>query len=131
VNDKNIVKRPGLASRAAPPADAADASAGTATAADAAASSSGGPKNSGVDKDIEAKKKQMADAEAAKAKAEQEKIVKAKIENCARAKQAKATFDTGVRLSKTNAAGEREILDDAGRAAEGKRIQSVIDSDCK
>ena len=65
------------------------------------------------------------------AKAEQEKIVKAKIENCARAKQAKATFDTGVRLSKANAAGEREILDDAGRAAEGKRIQTVIESDCK
>ena len=131
VTDKDIVKRPSAASRAPTPAAAADTTPGAELGAETAASMPGAPKNSGVDKDIEAKKKQMADAEAAKVKAEQEKIVKAKIENCARAKQAKATFDTGVRLSKANAAGEREILDDAGRAAEGKRIQTVIESDCK
>ena len=57
--------------------------------------------------------------------------VKAKIENCARAKQARTTFDSGVRVARTNAAGEREVMDDAARAAEVKRIQAVIDSDCK
>jgi hypothetical protein len=84
-----------------------------------------------VDKDLEEKKKQAADAEAAKRKAEEERVTKAKVENCARAKQGKATYDSGVRISRSNATGEREVLDDAARAAELKRIQSVIDSDCK
>jgi hypothetical protein len=30
-----------------------------------------------------------------------------------------------------NAKGEREIMDDSARVAEQKRVQSVIDSDCK
>jgi hypothetical protein len=88
-------------------------------------------KGAGVDKELEAKKKQAADAEAAKKKADEERITKAKIENCARAKQAKATFDSGVRVARTNAAGEREVMDDAARDAETKRIQSIIDRDCK
>jgi phosphate-selective porin len=123
VLEKNILKRPASAAKNA-----------ALTAPDVAAevtASSSAPKVSGVDKELEAKKKQAADAEAAKLKAEQERVMKAKIENCARAKQAKATYDSGVRMSRTNASGEREILDDAGRAAELKRIQSVMDSDCK
>ena len=83
------------------------------------------------DKTLEAKKKQAEEAEAAKRKAEEERIAKAKAENCTRAKQAKATFDSGVRVSRTNANGEREVLDDAARAAETQRIQGIIDSDCK
>ncbi|MBX9817281.1 MAG: DUF4124 domain-containing protein, partial [Burkholderiaceae bacterium] len=62
---------------------------------------------------------------------DEERVAKAKIENCARAKQAKATFDSGVRLSRTNAAGEREVMDDAARAAEAQRIQGIINTDCK
>ena len=49
----------------------------------------------------------------------------------ARAKQAKASFDSGLRISRTNAAGEREFMDDAARASELKRIQGIIASDCK
>jgi hypothetical protein len=84
-----------------------------------------------VDKELEAKKKQAADAEIAKRKADEDRVTKAKVENCARAKQAKTTYDSGVRLSRSNAAGEKEILDDAARAEELKRIQSVIAADCK
>jgi hypothetical protein len=36
-----------------------------------------------------------------------------------------------LRISQTNAKGEREILDDAQRAAEVKRIEKIIASDCK
>ncbi len=129
ISDKNIVKRP--AGRT--PAPAADAAAEPATggAAAAPAAPSALPKVSGVDKELEEKKKQAADAEAAKRKAEEERVTKAKVENCARAKQGKATYDSGVRISRSNASGEREILDDAAKAAELKRIQAVIDSDCK
>ena len=83
-----------------------------------------------MDKELEAKKKQAADAEAAKKKTEEEKITKAKIENCARAKQAKATMDSGVRIGRVNVAGEREVMDDVARAAEVKRIQAVMATDC-
>lgn len=129
--DKNILKRPaGKLPPAAPTPDAGVA-ADAGNPAAAAPSAGNGGKVTGVDKDLEAKKKQAADTEAAKRKAEEERITKAKIENCARAKQAKTTFDSGIRISRTNAAGEREIMDDAARAAEAKRIQSVIDADCK
>ena len=84
-----------------------------------------------MDKDLEAKKKQAAEAEAAKRKAEEQRVAKIKIENCARAKQAKAGFDSGARISQTNASGEREIMDDAARAAEVKRLQGILDSECR
>jgi hypothetical protein len=89
------------------------------------------PAPSALDKEIEAKKKQAADAEAAKRKADEDRIAKAKSENCNRAKQAKLSYDSGVRISRTNASGEREILDDAARAVELKQIQGILESDCK
>jgi hypothetical protein len=127
VPEKSILKRPSSAGKAAPTATGDDVQASEAPLPLAAASRPAG----GVDKELEAKKKQAADAELAKRKADEERITKAKIENCARAKQSKMAFDSGIRLSRTNAAGEREVLDDAARAAELKRIQTIIDSECK
>lgn len=127
ITDKNILKRP--LTRAATPAEAEAKE--QAAAAAPAAGQAGDGKSAGVDKDLEAKKKQAAEAETAKRKAEEERYTKAKIESCARAKQAKASFDSGLRISRTNATGEREFMDEAARAAELKRIQGVIASDCK
>ena len=130
VLDKDILKRPAARAQSTPAAnDSADANA--ATAAQAAASAAAASKLAGVDKELEAKKKLAADQELAKRRAEEERITKAKIENCARAKQAKATLDSGLRIAQVNKAGEREVMDDAGRAAEAKRVQSIIDSDCR
>lgn len=132
VPQKNILKQPGNQFKAATVPVVGDGAAVVASpTASSPATGASAPKISSADKELEAKKKQVADAEAAKRKAEEEKAVKAKIENCARAKQAKTTFDSGVRVARTNAAGEREVMDDAARAAEVKRIQAVIDSDCK
>ncbi|OYT93953.1 MAG: DUF4124 domain-containing protein [Burkholderiales bacterium PBB3] len=130
--EKNILKRPG--GKVTPPtAPAAQegASSTDQTAAASPAVPASAAKGVGVDKELEAKKKQAADAEAAKRKAEEEKIVKAKIENCARAKQAKAGLDSGIRISRVNGAGEREVMDETARAAEAKRIQAIMDTDCK
>lgn len=128
VPEKNILKRPnGRIAAPAAPVAADGASVVPATPNPASAPLS---KGAGVDKELEAKKKQAADAEAAKKKAEEERIAKAKIENCARAKQAKDTLDSGMRIGRVNGSGEREILDEAARAAEVKRIQSVMASDC-
>lgn len=131
--EKNILKRPRGARVAAEPVatDApAAAPAGTASAA-AAKGNAGAPKISGKDTQLEAKKKQAEDEEAAKKKAEEEKLAKAKADNCELAKKGQASMRSGVRIATTNAKGEREILDDTAKAAEMKRIQAVIDSDCK
>jgi hypothetical protein len=147
VLDKNILKRPAGRGPAAGATDIAAAStataktgaanpaavpaSGAAAAASAPQSGASAPKLTGVDKDLVEKKKKADEAEAAKRKTEEEKILKARIENCARAKQAKASFDSGVRIARTNDKGEREVLDDAARAAEMKRIQSIVASDCR
>ena len=139
IPEKNILKRP-LGRVAAPTetdakGDTPAAPAGGHPPASCRRGSAGGQaadgKAAGIDKDLEAKKKLAAETETAKRKAEEERYTKAKIESCARAKQAKATFDVGLRISRTNAAGEREFMDDAARAGELKRIQGIIASDCK
>lgn len=131
VPEKNILKRPGAskASADAPAATVGEPVSPAAAAAPMVAAS--GPKGSGVDPDLEAKRKQAADAESAKRRAEEERLAKARIESCARAKQTKAAIESGVRMSQTTATGEREFMDEAARAAELKRMQAVIASDCK
>lgn len=84
-----------------------------------------------VDKELEEKIKKAEEEEKAKKAAEEQKVAKARAENCSRARQAKATYDSGIRVARLNAQGEREIVDDNTRAQETKRLQSVIDSDCK
>jgi hypothetical protein len=39
-------------------------------------------------------------------------------------------MDSGVRLATTNAKGEREIMDDKVRAAESRRMEGIIRSEC-
>lgn len=85
---------------------------------------------SGQDKELEQRRQQAEAAEAAKQKAAQEVQAKARAENCARARQNKASLDSGIRITRTNAQGEREFLDDAQRAAETRRTQDIIARDC-
>ena len=68
---------------------------------------------------------------AAKQKAEEDKIAKQRADNCTRARNAQATFESGTPIRQTNAQGERVFLDDAARAAELRRIQDIINADCK
>ena len=139
VPEKNILKRPGGRVSAVAPIQtpqntdgaATDPAASASAPASAAQNAASAPKLSSVDKELEKKKKGIADAEAAKRKEEDQKITKARIENCARAKTAKTTLDSGVRIGVTNAKGEREVMEDAARAVEAKRVQGIIDSSCK
>jgi hypothetical protein len=126
--DKNILKRPAGRGAAAVRADAPASAAAAASAPKDAASAL---KLSGVDKELAEKKKKAEEAEAAKRKAAEEVVLKLKVENCARAKQSKMNFTSGMRIARANEKGEREFLDEAARASEVKRIQSIIDSDCQ
>jgi hypothetical protein len=135
VPDKSIFKRPGGAkaqaaavAKAGEPEAAASAPAGAASAAKASASA---PKPTGKDSELEKKKKEAETAEAAKKKTEADKFASQQAENCERAKKAKTTYGSGIRIATTNAKGEREIMSDTDRAAESKRIDAVIAADCK
>ena len=132
VPEKNILRRvgPPPVPRANPNVDASPAEGATAEAG-APAKTAGTPKPTVVDKELEEKTKKAEAEEKAKRAAEEAKVAKAKADNCALARQGKATVDSGIRIAKVNAQGEREIMDDAARAAEQKRLQTVINSDCK
>jgi hypothetical protein len=100
-----------------------------------APATSSAPKAAGADKELMDKKKQAekqaADADAAKRKAEEERVARVQADNCARAQQAKAGLDSGVRMARTNEKGEREFYDDAMRAEEAQRLQTLINENCK
>jgi type IV secretory pathway VirB10-like protein len=123
IPDKSIVKKPG--SGMAPPAVSAEPAAAVASTTAPAA-----PQIQARDTELEAKKKQAEQAEEAKKKAEMERQAKARADNCERARKAKITMDSGVRLATTNAKGEREIMDDKAKAAETQRMEGIIRSDC-
>ena len=106
-----------------------------APAASAASAASAAPaaglQLSDNDPDLLARKKK-AEAEAeAKVKAEAQRQAQIKATNCERARTNQTRMASGERVSITNAKGEREILDDAARAAEQKKIQTVIETNCK
>ena len=123
VAESDILQRPNVTQRRAPvgaPAAASGAASGVPALA---------PK--GSDPELEAKRRQAEQDVAAKKKAEDEKIAIAKADNCMRAKAQVRTLDSGVRIARTNDKGEREFMDDAARAAETKRAQDIVASDCK
>lgn len=133
VPDKSIFKRPGSGAR--PPSRDLTLNAvpgEPATKASAPTPPEGSkPNASGVDKELAERKKKEEQTQAALRKAEEDRITKAKVDNCQRAKLAQKGLESGVRIGRINSQGEREIMDDAARAAEAKRIQAIVDSDCK
>jgi hypothetical protein len=123
VRDADILQRPSAARRASLPATAA-----APTPAASAAPATAAPK---VDKELEERKKKQEELEAAKKKEIEQKNAAARKENCSQARNYMKSLEDGMRISRTTSSGEREILDDTGRAAEVKRTQDIIKSDCK
>ncbi|MDD2879189.1 MAG: DUF4124 domain-containing protein [Rhodoferax sp.] len=132
VPDKSIFKRPGSGARLPSQDLTLNSVAGEpATKTSAPTSEGSKPNATGVDKDLAERKKKEEQAQAALRKAEEDRITKAKADNCQRARLAQKGLDSGVRIGRINSQGEREIMDDAARAAEAKRIQAIVESDCK
>ncbi len=132
IKDKDILKQPGGRGRVPASATTTEGSEATAPAGAAVAKvNANAPKISGKDAELQAKKKNLEDEEAAKKKADEEKLALGKADNCARTKKGLASFQSGVRLSTVNAKGERDFMDDNTRASETKRLQSIVDNDCK
>ncbi len=137
VPQKNVLSQPRMSgapliqSTPMAPAAAASESAASAPTPARPAPAASGPASAGVDKALEEKKKQAEAAEAAKKQAEAERLAAARAENCKRAMNAKASLESGMRIARVNDKGEREILDDAQRAAELRRAEQIIAQDCK
>jgi hypothetical protein len=122
VAESDILQRPNAAQRAAP---------AVVVAASGAASGAPALAPKGSDPELEAKRRKAEQEVAAKKKAEDEKVAIAKADNCLRAKAQIRTLESGIRIARTNDKGEREFMDDTARAAEAKRTQDIIASDCK
>jgi hypothetical protein len=82
------------------------------------------------DPELEARRKKAEQDVADKKKADEAKIAANKAENCARARDAARTLDSGIRVARANAQGEREVMDDTMRASESKKAHDVMASDC-
>lgn len=101
------------------------------TPASAAASSAAPAARPASDPELEARRRKDKEQEEAKRKAEEDKLAKQRAENCQRAQGYLRTLNDGIRIARTNAQGEREILNDEQRAQEVQRTQQIIASDCR
>ena len=122
--DSQILTRPASA-RAPKIVNAATAA--TASAPDAKASA---PAKTS-DPELEAKRKKAEEQKAAERKAEEERQAKSRAENCERARGYERSLQSGQRIARTNEKGEREVLDDGGRAEEMQRTREAIDNNCR
>lgn len=119
VLDKDILQRPNQGPKRSAPAP---------TSASASASAASAPK---VDAELEARKAKADAEQKAKNKAEEDKLAALRAENCQRARQQVTTLQSGQRIARINAKGEREFLDDQARSQELQAAQRVVASDCK
>ncbi len=121
IPERDVLQKPDVAARR--PAAAPSAASGAVVAEVAAK-----PK---VDAELESRRKKAEQEQADKQKAEEEKVAAQRADNCKRARAHLASLDSGIRLARTNDKGEREILDDKGRAEEMARTRQVIASECR
>jgi Domain of unknown function (DUF4124) len=122
VPDKDILTRPNATVRLAPvPAPGSSGAAGTELK----------PAAKATDPELEARKRKAEDEKNAEKKAEEAKQAKARAQDCERARGYQKALDDGIRISRTNANGEREILDDAARAKENARNRKAMSEVCK
>lgn len=123
--DSSILQRPSGAARAA------QAAAKPASEADLAASSPKPAAAKASESELDVKRRKAEEEKEAQRKVEEEKQAKARAETCTQARNYQRTLNDGIRIARTNSKGEREVLDDKGRAEEQKRTQEAITNNCK
>jgi Domain of unknown function (DUF4124) len=122
IPDKDVLQRAEIGARKPAPPPAAAASAAAAATA---------PGKAPVDAELEDRKRKAEQEQAARAKADEKKAAATRADNCARAREQLATLDSGMRIARVRADGEREILDDNARAVESRRAREVMASECR
>lgn len=124
VPDKMILERPTDPRKLLRLAPAPAASAPSATTSAARAGGGGDP-------ELDARRRRAADEQAAQQRQLEAQNAATRTENCTRARNQLQALNDGLRMARTNAQGEREVLDDKGRAEEMQRARSIIASDCR
>lgn len=88
-----------------------------------------------VEGELDARKRKLQAEQAAqqqaKQQADKEQQAAKKADNCTRARNQLAALESGQRIARPNEKGERELLDDRGRADEIKRTRDVVASSCQ
>jgi hypothetical protein len=83
-----------------------------------------------AERDMEFRKRQQERADSDKKAAEEQTKNAAKTAECERARGYMRSLEDGVRITRTDATGNREFLDDAQRAAEVERTRKIIQGTC-
>lgn len=87
-----------------------------------------------VESELEARKRKLqAEQQAqqqAKLQADKTQQQARKAQNCTRARNQLAALESGQRMARANDKGEREVLDDRGRAEELQRTRDDVASNC-
>ena len=96
-----------------------------------AAGSSSQAMPSVIDKELALRKRAAESAEADDKARKTRAADEDRQRNCNVAKAQLQALESGQRMSRFNAAGEREILDDEQRASEIERTRALVDSNCK
>ena len=122
--EASILQRPNVSKtvQLAKPASEVDASASAAKPSATAKA---------PESELDVKRRKAEEEKEAQRKVEEEKAAKGRAENCTQARNYQRTLNDGIRLARTTSKGERELLDDQGRAEEQRRTQEAIASNCK
>jgi Domain of unknown function (DUF4124) len=83
-----------------------------------------------VQQEQEFRKRQLEAQKAREKDAQASRDAEAKQQNCARARETLATFESGQRISRSNAQGERYYLDDAARERETEAARKAVSDWC-
>ncbi|MDE2400976.1 MAG: DUF4124 domain-containing protein [Burkholderiales bacterium] len=123
IPEASILARPSASRNITAPKQASEADAAASAAKPVAAKAS--------ESELDVKRRKADEEKAAKQKADEEKAAKVRADNCQQARNYQRTLNDGIRIARTNSKGEREVLDDKGRAEESKRTQEAIANNCK
>ncbi len=129
VPDKDILSRPGVDPRRAATVPVAAAASGAIEGTAPAAAPSA--PTTALEREVQLRKRAAEQEQSAKAKVEEERLSVQRAENCRAARNHLTALESGQRIARTNDKGEREVLDDKGRADEQRRAREVVASDCR
>ena len=83
-----------------------------------------------AEQEQEYRKRQAESAKAAEKQAAERKDAEAKRENCANAREALRSYESGGRIARTDAKGERYFMDEKQIAAETAKARQVVKDNC-
>lgn len=126
IPERSVLQRP--TPRSGP---AAAGPIGGAAATAASASASPAASRAAVDPEIEARRRRAEQEARDKARADEQRQAELRAGNCQRARERLAMLDSGQRMVRIDADGERTVVDDDSRAADAQQARRVIDTDCR